>query len=583
MDRDGRGPHRTERRTARVDVQSAVGVGVEVQVHAPARGARVDAIDGHDLPFGKEHPLTLGVVDVARGAVEVEGVGELCSCREHGVVRDARPGDARNRPGRLRLRVVALRHRCIGRDGVGLEGRVVAVVRAVDDEMVAAAAEHEVRSGEVRVVSVRRPRHEDTPVRVLAPVCADVHVAGAAREVPERHRRRLRAVVLGLHVPQLAERVPEVAPGSDALLLLEEQRPARRLVTRWAEENGIRLDGAEALVRRFRVEVAIAEELPVREAREYAVRVPHGEAVHPGVHLRLRGAVLLERTGHHRVLCDAERSVLPASPVTAHHEARGARAGRLTCERRLHELVGEETVERLGPQMSVGAAVRPDGDGGERLRDCVASVIVVARLVVEISAERIVVDPGRQAASRLSAQRIVHTGCVVQPVVDEREEGPVPAHRVTGVVSHRDENGRRWEVAVPLVSPIERRVRGRAAQLVVDGLVVVQRRLPVGQRRAQIFGVTVRLVGERASEGSPRPAVAVRATAVLVVFGMVDGLLAALHELGSRRACAADVLLESVHVRRRHEEPRVRAGRCRWIGSARLHAEQHESRDAHRR
>ena len=89
--------------------------------------------------------------------------------------------------------------------------------------------------GEVPVIAVRASRHEDAEIRVLAPVRAHVQVAGSARQVPERHRRRLRAIVLRRHLAELAERVPEIPAAADTLLLFQEERPARRFVVRRTE------------------------------------------------------------------------------------------------------------------------------------------------------------------------------------------------------------------------------------------------------------------------------------------------------------------------------------------------------------
>jgi len=221
-------------------------------------------------------------------------------------------------------------------------------------------------------------------------------------------------------------------------------------------------------------------------------------------------------------------SVLPASPNRRRpSEPCGARVrGTAPASAVLHELVGENIVKRFGPQMPVGAHRRCRSRWDASVfRDGVTGVIVVAGLVVQISAKRVVVDPrGEGRSESVLAARRPRPARRTASRRRARENGPYQPHRIAGVVAHRQKDGGAGGVvAVPLMAPIERSVSRRAAELVPDLLVVVQQRPPVEERLIQVLRVSLRLVREtrtpRAAPGQLSPSAPPRS---LVVLRMVD-------------------------------------------------------------
>src|SRR5262249_60207575 len=97
-------------------------------------------------------------------------------------------------------------------------------------------AEHEVRSGEVLMIALRRTGHEDGPESTVGPVRAHVHVSEAAREIPEGRSRALCSVVLRCDLAQLCERVPEIVSG-EPVTLSDRRCPGVCLIGGWAQPH----------------------------------------------------------------------------------------------------------------------------------------------------------------------------------------------------------------------------------------------------------------------------------------------------------------------------------------------------------
>src|SRR5262249_45050931 len=136
------------------------------------------------------------------------------------------------------------------------------------------------------------------------------------------------------------------------------------------------------------------------------------------------------------------------------------------------EQILELVVDDFIPQVTVGAAVVADGDGGERLADDEPRVVVRPGFVVVIALCGVIVGPGRETGSRLRQEAPVESRHRRQPVVGERHVRPVPAHRITSVVRDGDDYRRRRRTTAPTL-PISV-YSGDTAELVAERLIVLE-------------------------------------------------------------------------------------------------------------